>query len=304
MINVVSGKNLLKRFVIYQKERFPFAILIFTTLSVVLSSAAIVLGNNFSFSAYWKQILIGTLTCLFFMFSIRVFDDHKDKFFDGSFHKNRPIQRGLIKLSELNKINLISLVIQGGINLIFSFYSFIFWCVALVYSLIAKKEFFIKKYIRKKFVLYNILNLMQIFFLQIYLYALLKPDFSIEDPLLAAHFIFVLSNAGIIEVARKLKSKNEESGGKDTYSERYGALKASLIYFSICAFSLILFLVMFFSLSNSFLILFLSIAAILLAGISIIYYFLKRNKTSSKIVEGIALVFYLTMHLLLVGAVI
>jgi 4-hydroxybenzoate polyprenyltransferase len=243
----MNYRNLLSRFNEYQKERFPFAVLTFTTLSVVLSSAAVAVTTDIPLSSLKIQIIIGTLTCLLFMFNIRVFDDFKDKSFDNQFHKKRPVQRGLISLKELNIINLISIAIQVILNLFMSINAFIYWILAMCYSLIAKKEFFIKKYIRKTFILYNFLNLMQMFFLQIYLYALIEPNFSFKDPLLFIHFIFVLSNAVILEVARKMKSKREESKGMDTYSGRYGVKKSAFIYSGSYLVTYLLFYIIFIS---------------------------------------------------------
>lgn len=296
--------SFVKRFYIYQKERFPFAVLIFTTLAVVLSSAAVSQGNSLDILRDWKAITIGTITCLFFMFSIRVFDDHKDRHFDDTFYKKRPIQRGLIELSELNRMNFISILILGILNLIYSTYSFVFLIAAFSYSLLAKKEFFMKEYLRKRFILYNLLNLFQILLLQVYLYSLLFPGFNLTNPLLSVHFIFVLVNAAILEVARKMKSSEDESKGKDTYSGRYGILKASVIYLVICLISFSLFLFMLFKLHYSINILMISIFSVCLVMTSIIIYFINRNKISSDILQGIAILFYLSMHLLLVGALI
>lgn len=299
----MKNKNLLYRFNEYQKERFPFAVLIFTTLSVVLSSAAVV-DNNLSLVSQWKNIVVGTITCLLFLFNIRVFDDFKDENFDDEFHKKRPIQRGLISLTELNIINLIFLIIQTILNFFISLYAFMYWALALIYSLIARAEFFMKNFIRKKFILYNTLNLFQMLFLQIYLYALIEPDFSISNSLLAIHFIFVLTNAVILEIARKLKGNEEESLGKDTYSGRYGVKTASIIYAVSFLITYLLFLVILLQLSHSIVILIVSLAPLLLIILSTINYYMKRNKLSSKIVEGTAILFYLSMHLLLVGSVL
>jgi hypothetical protein len=238
------------------------------------------------------------------MFSIRVFDDYKDMHFDNKYYKDRPVQRGLITLSELNKINFVSLIFQGIINIVYSFYTFLVWILALSYSLIARHEFFSGKFLRRRFILYNLLNLLQIFFLQIYLYFLIAPGFSFNNILLLIHFVFVLVNAGVLEVARKIKGKEEESKGLDTYSGRYGVLKASIIYLSICLSSFILFLIMFFNLSNYMWVLFASIIAFLIVVSSLIYYYVNKNKLSSKILEGCAILFYLAMHLLLLCAVI
>lgn len=295
-------KSLLSRFNEYQKERFPFAVLIFTTLSVVLSSAAIVVSESTSFSSLTIPIIVGTMTCLLFMFNIRVFDDFKDKGFDNKYHKERPVQRGLISLKELNIINLVSIVFQVILNAFISLGAFIYWILAMCYSLIAKKEFFIKNYIRKRFILYNFLNLMQMFFLQIYLYAIIEPNFSFKDPLVFIHFIFVLSNALILEVARKLKSKHNESKGLDTYSSRYGVRKSSYIYAGSYLVTYLFFLVIFLQINFSIIILLLSLLSLVLIIYSTIYYATKRSKLSTKVLEGIAILFYLSMHLLIVGA--
>ena len=242
----MKNKNFFFRFYKYQKERFPFVVLIFTTLSVVLSSVAVVAVSNAKLSDYNLEIFIGTVTCLLFMFNIRVFDDFKDNKFDNKYHKERPVQRGLITIKELNLVNFCFILIQILLNLIFAKETLIFWILAMVYSLIARKEFFVKKFIKKHFILYNFLNTLQIFFLQIYLYALIEPMSSIKEPLLIIHFVFVLANAVILEIARKLKSVKKESSGRDTYSGRYGVKKASLTYFFSIFFSFTLFLIIIF----------------------------------------------------------
>ena len=66
----MKNKNFFFRFYKYQKERFPFVVLIFTTLSVVLSSVAVVAVSNAKLSDYNLEIFIGTVTCLLFMFNI------------------------------------------------------------------------------------------------------------------------------------------------------------------------------------------------------------------------------------------
>ena len=294
--------SLLSRFNEYQKERFPFAVLTFTTLSVVLSSAAIVAQEGQTLSKLTLPIIVGTITCLLFMFNVRVFDDFKDKGFDDTFHGKRPVQRGLISLKELNLINYISIAFQVLLNIFISISAFFYWILAMIYSLIARAEFFMKDFIKKRFILYNALNLLQMFFLQIYLYALIQPNFSFTNPLVFIHFIFVLANAVILEIARKLKSKDDESLGKDTYSGRYGIKTASFIYAGSYFITYILFLIIFLQIGYSLLILLLSLVFLALIINSNIFYYVKRNKLSTKIIEGVAILFYLSMHLLIMGA--
>ena len=289
---------MLYRFNLYQMERCPFIILLFTTLSVVLSSAAIVLVEGTRLSDMTYGIIIGTITCLFFMFSIRVFDDSKDKGFDDLFHLKRPVQRGLISMRELNIVNIGLLFFQAIINIVYSLQSFLYWIVAMAYSLLARSEFFMSEVIRKKFIFYNALNMMQIFFLQIYLYKLLNPSFSFSS-MIFMHAIFVLSNAIILEIARKLKSVKDESSGKDTYSGRYGYKIASLMFTVSYIFTYILFINIILALGYSLFVFILGFALLSIIGLSTIYYYKERSKISSYILQACARLFYIGTHLLI-----
>lgn len=293
-------RSLAKRFYEFQNERLQAGILIFTTSAVVLSSVAVSLPLGGSISNFYWEIFVSIFTLLLFMFHIRVLDEHKDYEFDSEHHKNRPVQRGLITLRELLIIDLFGIIILLLLNLTVSPRALIFLIVALAYTLLAGKEFFIKDWIRKRFFLYNILNLLQLLFLQFYLYSMINPNFSFGNTLLAAHFVFVLFNIGIIEFARKLKSKREETSARDTYSSRLGIKKAALIYVLICLVVYGLFLYMATSLLFGQLTLIASLVFLNLVISSTIFYVSKNSKTSALVLQGFAALFYISMHLLLV----
>ena len=176
----------------------------------------------------------------------------------------------------------------------------LFLLIAFGYTLIAGKEFFIKNWIRKRFFLYNFLNLLQLLFLQFYLYSLINPNFSFQNPILTIHFVFVLFNVGIIEFARKLKSKSEETDAKDTYSSRLGIKKSVLVYLLICFIVYGLFIYMLSSLGFSLIIFVISLTFLNLVILTSLIYISKNNKTSSLILQSFAALFYISMHLLLV----
>ncbi|MAG47164.1 hypothetical protein CL617_01040 [archaeon] len=292
--------NLLKRFNIYQKERFQISILVFTTISVVLSSAAVVLGPGDVLSNHILGIFIALITSLLFMFHIRVLDEHKDYDFDTKYHMNRPVQRGLISLKELLTLNIIGLIILFSINVIVSTKATIFLLFAFGYTLIAGKEFFIKNWIRKRFFLYNLVNLLQLLFLQFYLYSIIEPNFSFGNPILSIHFVFVLFNVGLLEFARKLKTKAEENEAQDTYSSKIGIRKASMIYAAICLIVFGLFTHMFFEINNNVLLFIIGLGTLNIAIFSIIYYASEKHKNGSMILQIFAALYYIAMHLLLV----
>lgn len=44
----------------------------------------------------------------FFLLHIRIIDENRDKDIDDAFHKDRPVQRGLISIKQLNTIGFIN----------------------------------------------------------------------------------------------------------------------------------------------------------------------------------------------------
>jgi len=293
-------RNFFKRFYEFQKERLQLEVLIFTTSAVVLSSVAVSLPPGGNLLSYWKEIIVSFITLLLFMFHIRVLDEHKDYYFDSKYHSDRPVQKGLISLKELLILDIIGLVILFVLNIFFPFRAIIFLFIALGYTLLAGNEFFMKNWIRKKFFLYNFLNLLQLLFLQFYLYSLIDPNFSFKNILLTVHFVFVLFNVGIIEFARKLKSKYEETDAKDTYSSMLGIKKAVLVYTLICFTVYGLFIYMFSILGFKRILFALSLTFLNLVMLSTLIYMSNNNKTSSLLLQGFAALFYISMHLLLV----
>ena len=296
----MNNKNLLQRFNIYQKERFPIAILIFTTLAVVLSSAAVVIPTEDKISNYVLEIIISSITLILFLFHVRVIDEYRDFGFDSKYHAERPVQRGIISLKELFNLNIIGLIIQVMLNIYIAPRAFTFWLFSFGYTIIAGKDFFAGNWIRKRFFLYNIINMFQMLFLQFYLYALFNPIFSFSNPLLLAHFVFVIFNLALLEFARKMKTKSEETKGRDTYSSRLGMKKASMVFMIIYVIVFSIFSYMFFKIDGNLIYYLISLFFLNLITLSTVLYLLLKNKKSTKFLEGVSGLFYITMHLLLV----
>ena len=292
--------NLLHRFNIYQKERFPITILIFTTIAVVLSSLAVVISPQDKISNYFLEIIISSITLILFLFHIRVIDEYRDFKFDSKYHAERPVQRRIVSLKELFIISIIGLIIQVLLNIFISRKAFTFWLLSFTYTIISGKDFFIGNWIRKRFFLYNIINMFQMLFLQFYLYSLFNPNFSFGNPLLLAHFVFVMFNLGLLEFARKLKTKSEETAGRDTYSSRLGIKKASMVFTIIYAIVFFIFSYMFFKIDGNLIYYLISLFFLNLITISTLLYILLKNKISTKFLESASGLFYIAMHLLLV----
>ncbi len=293
-------RNFFKRFYEFQKERLQLEVLIFTTSAVVLSSVAVSLPSGENISNYLIEIIVSIITLLLFMFHIRVLDEHKDYHFDSRYHQGRPIQRGLISLKELLTLDIVGLLIIFLVNIFFPLRAIIFLFIAFGYTLIAGNEFFMKNWIRKRFFLYNFLNLLQLLFLQFYLYSLIDPKFSFRNILLTVHFAFVLFNVGLLEFARKLKIKSQENEARDTYSSRLGIKKSVLVYTLIYLFVYGLFAYILFNLNFKLVIFIISLFFLDLIALSPLIYLSWNNQKSTLILQGFTALFYISMHLLLV----
>jgi hypothetical protein len=217
--------SFLHRFYKYQDERFPVKVLFFTTWAVVLSSAAI-LGYHTSFF----QMLMAFTACLFFLYHIRVIDEHRDFEHDEAYHKDRPVQRGLIKISELFWVDVFALIVFVTICIWYGVPAIVYGSALLIFSFFAWKDFFGGPRLKKKFYLYNAINMFQMVLLQLLIYAILTLNFKVNS-VMWIHLLFVIWNTLIMEVVRKIKTAETESSGKDTYSYHMGFRQSLRVFY-------------------------------------------------------------------------
>lgn len=217
--------SFLHRFYKYQDERFPVKVLFFTTWAVVLSSAAI-LGYHTSFF----QMLMAFLACLFFLYHIRVIDEHRDYGHDKAYHPDRPVQRGLVHLRELLLVDILGLAVFVFTCIWFGVPSQVYGAALIVFSFFAWKDFFGGSWLKQKFYLYNAVNMFQMILLQLLIYAILTLNFKVNS-VMWIHLLFVIWNTLIMEVVRKIKTAETESSGKDTYSYHMGFKQSLRVFY-------------------------------------------------------------------------
>ena len=136
-----------RSWIIFIKERFdPLSHLIMILLFVMVH----ILFTKEIFPIYIPPIklLILLLGVILFYFKLRLYDEVKDYELDLIINPNRPLPRGLLKLNDMYwgigiciLLELICFSFQG-VNAITSL------IIAILYSLLMYKEFFIKEIIR------------------------------------------------------------------------------------------------------------------------------------------------------------
>ncbi|MDO8459797.1 MAG: hypothetical protein Q7S74_01685 [Nanoarchaeota archaeon] len=296
--NTITNKRVIKRLWEYQKERFPVLFILISGTAVVLSSAAVSIGASESILNIPLKILFAIIVSFLFMLHIRVIDEYRDYLFDSKYHNDRPVQSGVISLKELLIIDIAGLFLQFIITASFSLKASILWFAAFGYTIVSGNDFFLGNKIKRKFFLYNGLNLIQLFIFQFYLYTLFNPNFTLNI-LLFVHFIFAVSNLFLVEFARKMKVTKQESKVKDTYSSRFGKKGASLIYIFIAFFSFILLVYSLMIIKPGITSLGACFFFLDIIVICSLFYIINDNKISEIVVQGGAALFYVATHLIL-----
>jgi 4-hydroxybenzoate polyprenyltransferase len=286
--------NYLKRIYRYQDERFPVKILFFTTLAVVLSSAAVL-----SFSVSWQQIVLNLCAALAFLFHIRVIDESRDLQHDNRFHPERPVQRGLISIRELVMTDLPALAFFIAVALLYGKVAAIYGVILLIFSYIAWNDFFLGERFKRQFYLYNAVNMIQMVLLQLFIYAVFTHSFRVSK-VMWIHLLFVIFNTIIMEFVRKIKTGEEETKGNDTYSWHLGYARSLYIFYLFSLVNFFTFAWMLYTISKdirNYLII--SLLLLGLLSYAVFSHLHKRKKTTENLLLLSTVVNYVGLNLLI-----
>src|SRR3989304_1659589 len=145
-----NSSSFLKRFYIYQKERFP-----------ILGHGILVASFSFSAIAYsricrgaegfvdWKIYLVGIFTTISLFLLVRIFDEFKDAEDDAKYRRELPVPRGLISFRELAIMGIIIAILQIVVNLFFFPKMLFIYFVIIGYLSLMGKEFFVVEWLKK-----------------------------------------------------------------------------------------------------------------------------------------------------------
>lgn len=286
--------SLAARFFRYQEERFPIKILAFTTIAVVLSSAAVL-----AYKITLPEVILNYFSCLVFLLHVRVIDESRDFRHDNEFHPERPVQRGVISVRELFLIDLV-------VSPVFIFTCFYYRGPALSYGLalllfsfVAWKDFFAGRFLRRFFYLYNGINMLQMVLLQLFIYAVFTGSYLITK-VMWIHLLFVMFNTIIMEFVRKIRTSSEESAGKDTYSWHLGYKRSLYIFYFFSVVNFFTFIWMLYTISPAIKDYFLlSLLLMVLLSISVFLHLRNKKKSSENFLLLSTVLNYVGLNMLI-----
>jgi 4-hydroxybenzoate polyprenyltransferase len=236
-ISKQNKAHFLKRFWIYQAERFPF-----------LAHGLLIASFTFSAVSYSRicrgaegfiplgTFIIGAFTTATLFFLVRIFDEFKDAEDDAKFRRYLPVPRGLVSLRELMVIGIITAALQITVNAFVNPLMLALYAVVTGYLTLMGKEFFIAEWLKKRQMVYVFSHMLIIPLIDVYASGMDWLLAGAEAPK-GLMFFFAVSfmNGIVLEFGRKIRKPEKEEPGVITYSSLYGANKAT-IYWMITLF--------------------------------------------------------------------
>ncbi|MGK7926228.1 MAG: UbiA family prenyltransferase [Spirulina sp.] len=221
---------MLKRWWIYQQERFPIfqhgmLILVFSSATVCYSA---LLRDRVPHS---RSLLVAFISLFLFFLQLRIIDEFKDYDDDRRYRPYRPVPRGLIDLKELGIVGLLSAAVQ--LYLAYSLRADLAILLGFVwiYMLFMSQEFFIKSFLKTNPILYLISHNLIIPLICLYGTACDWLVLGESPPLEILWFLVASSSTGlVIEIGRKIRAPQDEEVGVETYSVLWGRDNAVLVW--------------------------------------------------------------------------
>ena len=255
--NINSKKSIIqyiKNFKIYLNERFPlgknsFFVLIFTLSGYIYTSLLYnskimyLFTNGVKIGIFQYKIIALFIIIFMFFLQLRITDEFKDYEEDLKYRAYRPVQRGIISLKTLGKIGIATVIIQIMLAHVIDPEIIYFMIFVWIYMFLMAKEFFIKKWLTKKILIYALSHVVIMIFITLVIveatqYIVPKNIFDVFIlqryrhniyfaliPLFALNYL----NGIVLEIGRKTRRADEEEHGVQTYSKLWGRKKAVVV---------------------------------------------------------------------------
>ncbi len=219
---------------IFIKERFPLP-------SHLLMILLFVGGHLALLRSAGTQVLIADgiivfLAILIFFFKMRLYDEIKDYDLDCQINKDRPLPRGLLKVSDVKNGIWVCLVLEISLMSLLGVKATLSFMIAIFYSLLMYKEFFIPKLLRPHLTTYAVSHTIVTIPMSLAIFSALTERYSWNMP---SHLVyFSLANwlvFNIFEFGRKTFSTQEERNAVESYSKIFHRWGAVLLVLSMAA---------------------------------------------------------------------
>lgn len=214
----------------WARERFPLANGVFF---VLLYALVLVVGRSTvpgPITLSWRD-LPGLLALWLFFLWLRVLDEHKDFDNDRVAHPGRVLQRGFVTLRDLKGVGAVALVIQLGVSLWIDGGAGRvtgWWLVALVWSVLMAKEFFVSDWLRRRIIWYALSHMVVMLAIVAWVATMGAATAARSEAawVLAA---LVYASGLAFEIGRKMRAPEDEHPLADSYTQSLGVPSATVL---------------------------------------------------------------------------
>ncbi|MDO4263422.1 MAG: hypothetical protein Q4C67_04420, partial [Deinococcus sp.] len=215
----------------YQAERFPLlrhALLVTLTTACVLAFVSGARGA----APEWHWLLPATFVNLLAFFQLRVLDEFKDAETDARYRPERPVPRGLVRLSELRTLGLLAAALQ--LALVLALRPGLLPLLLLCWGFMAlmTAEFFIPRWLKARPAAYLLSHQPIVPLLQLLASGWVWAAPGRDVPVTALVGLALVSfGVGLtLEIGRKIYAPQQEREGVETYTAAWGIPGALLAW--------------------------------------------------------------------------
>lgn len=225
-----------RRLAAYLAERFPplgYGVLIvaYYSSNQFLARVLTAPGRPVHYDA---SSLLGAATLLLFFFHLRVFDEHKDYADDLRHYPERVLQRGLVTLRQLRILGAAAIALELLFAAVRGTAALAALALALGFSLLMLREFFVRAWLRRRFLVYAAAHLLVMPLLSLTVFSFATGRWPWQAP----PWYWVYAGVGFFvtfnwEVSRKIRAPEDEIAGVDTYTRVFGTYGAAWLVLAI-----------------------------------------------------------------------
>jgi hypothetical protein len=214
-----------RRWVVYQRERFPLAG--HGPLVAAFSASAVCFSTLVRGEVTWpplEALAVAFVTSLLFFLQLRIADEFKDFEDDARFRPYRAVPRGLVTLRELAAVGIAAAAVQLGVALWLQPSIAVLLVLAWVYLALMTREFFVARWLKAHPIVYMASHMLILPLVDLYATACDWWLAGLRRPPDGLYWFLVVSylNGIVIEVGRKTRAPADEETGVETYSALWG----------------------------------------------------------------------------------
>lgn len=242
MNSSVGIPGLAGRLWIYQAERFPLGKT--ALLCAIFSAASVSVSAHLAGRAPpgAGAYLAAFLVTLAFFFQLRVLDEIKDGEDDARYRPERPIPRGLVRLSTIVRLGIASAAVAAVAAWLVAPGQLLMLALAWGWMALMTAEFFAPAWLKARPFAYLVSHMLVMPLIDLVVTGFEWMPRGVVPPALWLFLLLSFANGCVLEIGRKLWAPEAEREGVETYSGLLGHRRGVALWLGCIGAALILLL--------------------------------------------------------------